>query len=213
MASLNLQKIKSLIIRAALYYGQQLDDWVLQAYASDLEDIEAKDVERAFNQLRLEPKRWRVPLPAEIKHHLSPTLDIDTQAQKIVSLIFANLQPIGRKNVDKARGVVGELGWEVVRRMGGWAFLCNSDVRDRNTQYAQAREQARACLTERVVAARAHDPGKALPEIKQHRRGVPLSTGDILRTMGGPHGQGNVGGSSILAPEHQGHSPRARRQP
>jgi len=205
MQDVNTQAIKAHYAKLSRYYGYQIDEYMIRAYAADLEDFDQRDVERALNHMRMDPARRRLPLPGEVRHFLRPKLSRDAEAQEIVSRIFANLGPVGRNNTEKAQAVLGPVAWEVVKRMGGWALLCNSDERDRNIQYAQAREQAKACLEASEIEHRALDHGRPLPEIEpSSKRADPLPIGDVLRSLGkGPDGKSHLGRPPIPALQHK----------
>lgn len=178
MRDANTQEIKIHLTKLARYYGYAIDPYQITAYASDLSDLDQRAVERALNHMREDHTRKRLPLPAEVRHFLSPKLSREAQAQDIVARIYANIQPIGQNRPKRAEEVLGPTAWEVVRRMGGWGFLCTSDERDRNTQYAQAREQAKALL-ERGEAERQAGQGRSLPELTTQRT-APTRVGDTV---------------------------------
>lgn len=186
MTQANLMAIKSLLIRTARYYGQQLDDFAVQAYAADLASLEAKDVERALNHLRMEPKRRWVPLPAEIAAFLRPPVSRDAQAMEIAGRIQKAIGAVGQYRSTMAKERLGPMAWAVVDRLGGWQFVCTLTAKERGTFYAQARDTAKACLELSHAQNPCLEAGVPLPELEAPKRpqSAPMAIGQLIRQGG-----------------------------
>jgi hypothetical protein len=129
----------------AAYYRVKLDDEVLKMYAEDLSDLELMEVQEAMRLYRKNPKNRHMPLPAQIREMLEPQLDDDALARDAASRIVAAVSKFGWCNSSDAKAYIGELGWRVVDRHGGWLYVCENLGRslDVGMFQAQARELAK----------------------------------------------------------------------
>lgn len=145
---MNLEQEKDLKHRLSLmskYYRSQLPDDVIVAYSNDLKDYPYKDVCLALNAYRKNPKNKFMPIPAMIIEIMDPTISDDGLAREAVARIQKAVRKFGHPNRIQAKEFIGEIGWSVVEKFGGWGFICeNLGHRiDLNSFQAQAREVAK----------------------------------------------------------------------
>lgn len=114
----------ALIIATSAYYGQKLEDLVVQMYADDLSDLPLEQVRAAIAQLRRDPKINRFPLPATIRDRIHPADTLEADAREAASRIIQCVSSCGPYQPLEARSRIGSLGWYVVERMGGWWNVC-----------------------------------------------------------------------------------------
>jgi hypothetical protein len=95
--------------------------------------------------IKLRRGRDSFPSPADIEKTISPQLDPDEEAREAASRIIGAINRYGQYNTEKAKGYIGDLGWAVVSRLGGWMVVCSMD-RDESTTtlQAQLRDLAKA---------------------------------------------------------------------
>ncbi len=161
------QRIKILWSALGTYYQRPIDDVTLGMYAEDVADVPVALVEQAMKQYRRDPKNRVVPLPAQIRALAQPesqpvsnkALSVDAAAR-----IISAIKKYGWNNPEDARKYIGELGWEVVQRQGGWMAQCES-TDPTGVLQAQWTKLAEAIL-ESGIAAR--PPG--LPSGKEQRQ-------------------------------------------
>ena len=79
----------------------------------------------------------RFPAPSVILDQIRPQQTRDDEAKDAASRIFAAIRKFGWSNRGSARAFIGELGWEVVERQGGWGHVCET-MRDRDIPIYQA---------------------------------------------------------------------------
>jgi hypothetical protein len=123
--------LKKLIIGLAAYYAHPLDDFVVGMYAEDLMDLPIEDIVRAVREIRLDPKNTRFPMPAVIRAKAgAATSDVDV-ARDVSARIFKAIGRHGHNWSEKDKAwpseplaELGELGFEVVKRLGGWFRVC-----------------------------------------------------------------------------------------
>jgi hypothetical protein len=130
------------------YYRVKLDDAVLRMYSEDLSDLDFDAVQTAMNDYRKNPKNKFMPMPAQIRELLEPQVDPDSAAREIAARITAAIPKFGWCNGQDARAYIGEVGWLVVERQGGWAYICEHHGRnlDPGQFQAQVRELAKSTL-------------------------------------------------------------------
>lgn len=119
------QKIKEAIILTAAFYNYNLKPEVLLMHVEDLSEHKEQDVLIAYNKYRKDPKNKSMPLPAQIVDIISPTVTDESKARDLAAKISESIVRFGYSNAEAAKNYVGSLGWELVRRSGGWSYLCS----------------------------------------------------------------------------------------
>ncbi len=138
---------------AGYYGGKELTKPVIAMMIEDLEDLNFEDVMNAYKSYRRNPKHTAFPVPAKIRDIVRPTLTPETQANEAASRIRQAITKCGWPDPISAREYIGELGWQVVMRAGGWKYVCENHGVDLNplTFHAQARDLAKSMIeTERA---------------------------------------------------------------
>lgn len=189
-AAQNLISLKKTIIMVAAYYDRELKPEVVAMMAEDLADLPVLEVMKAYETYRRTAKQHRFPLPAEIRAIVSPEVDADSAAREIAARITAAIPKFGYTNRQAAKEYIGEIGWQVVERQGGWPYLCEHHGReiDPTAFQAQARDLAKAQILypQAAMAQAIGLPGS------YDNRGELTSAGDILKMLGPgmPEGEG-----------------------
>lgn len=144
--------LKETIILTASYYGRTLSPQVLAMYVEDLEDLPPADVIATYKAWRRNPKNTQFPLPAQIRGIIQPEVDPDSAAREIASRIVGAISKCGWSQPKAAQEYMGDIGWEIVRRNGGWEHVCQHHgvSIDPGTFHAQSRDIAKSMLI--------HDP-------------------------------------------------------
>ena len=150
--------VKEVILLTASYYDRVLSPMVLTMYAEDLADLPADAVVDAYKAYRRDPRNTRFPLPGQIRALVEPAVDPESAAREIASRINHAIVKFGWANASAAEAYVGEVGWNIVNRSGGWSHLCQNHgvTLDPGVFQAQVRELAKSDLT--------HDP-KRMAEV------------------------------------------------
>lgn len=114
--------------------------------------------------------------PATLRPYLHPELSPEAKANEVASRIRSAIGKFGWCNPREARDYIGELGWMIVQRSGGWQHLCENHGLDINplTFHAQARDQAKALqesaqlgVFDRPIQIEHRDPDQALNDVKR----------------------------------------------
>lgn len=145
MNAQQLQDLKRLIVFVAKYYGKTLEPEVVTMMAGDLQDLPFEEIKQAYEKYRRSDKLMRFPMPATIREMLDPEPSHEDIAREIASRITESITYFGWCNGEGARKYIGEIGWDLVRRRGGWMHLCQNHgvTIDPGMFEAQTRELAK----------------------------------------------------------------------
>lgn len=139
----NRAAISQIITGLAEYYDKQLSVTQLAMYVEDLLDVEPSKLLAAVREYRRDGRNVFFPLPAKLKALAYPESDPEAEAVEAVSRIVQAVANIGPYRTEDARSFVGELGWLVVTRDGGWQNVCqNLTEENMGTLKAQWRQLA-----------------------------------------------------------------------
>lgn len=178
-----IRELKIIISQLSHYYQRPLSDIVVNMYAEDLQDLAFEEVKSAYENYRRDPKNKFMPLPAQIREVLAPTVSPDAQAREAAARIPEAIRRFGWNQPDESRQFIGELGWRVVERFGGWIYICENLGVELNplTFQAQTRDLARAQL-EYSAAGRLDERPALLQEPAANvAKLVDLTTNRLLR--------------------------------
>ncbi len=120
------QEIKELIIYSSEYYGQKISDHIMLMHYKLLCGYSYQELKKAYETFLLDPKNKFAPRPSDIVNLLSPQTTQEIEAREAVSRIIESLGKFGYMRGDEARPYIGELGWKIVTRYGGWGYLCEN---------------------------------------------------------------------------------------
>ena len=140
-----LNKIYAATCRA---FDKILDADVLRMQIEDLADLDYQKILNALNLYRRDEKSVSWPRANKIRTLVNPTQSTETLANEAASRIRLAISLHGHSNPSAARAMIGELGWRIVERSGGWQYVCENHGLSLNplTFHAQAREIAKALL-------------------------------------------------------------------
>jgi len=137
----DMEKIVGAIEALAAIYGKSLSPAAIAMYASDLLEVGADKALPALEVCRRKMRSFPTiaDVLAEIPGAVVDELDV---ARDIGNRIWDAIGRFGWTNQARAQEFLGEMGWSVVERMGGWQNLCTMDSEERGTFVAQARDFA-----------------------------------------------------------------------
>lgn len=141
-----LQTIKLLLNGMAEYFRTTLTPTQLAMYAEDLEDIDLNLLGEGLKRIRRNPKHAFFPLPAAIREEIFGSHR--DEALECSNRLVEAISKYGWCNPARARNFIGELGWRIVEREGGWENICRSvqSYDELGMRKAQWRELAAATL-------------------------------------------------------------------
>jgi hypothetical protein len=165
------QELKKAFALLAAYYQTQIRDEVIVMYVEDLGELTFDQAAKALNDWRRNPKNTRMPLPAQIMSLIHPPDDDDSLAREAAARIISAVSKHGYNRPEEARAYIGELGWSVVEKQGGWYTLATSMMeREKPTLQAQYRDLAKSQL---ILSRQGRlDKPPELPKIENKKGGL-----------------------------------------
>lgn len=132
--------IKMFAVRAELA-GKVFSTAALVQMVEDICDLNYTQIEKTVMAWGRTERGF--PFPADIRNKLMPVMNHEDDGQEIANLIMKSISQDGYTNSERAKNKIGELGWEVVQRMGGWQHLCEVITNDNESTFrAQIRDFA-----------------------------------------------------------------------
>jgi hypothetical protein len=166
----------------AQYYNRQLDPEVLSMMCDDLEDLGYEASIQAYAQYRKNSANRFFPMPAQIRDMISPQPSDENDARDAAARIVQAISKFGWANQTGAKSFIGDLGWTVVERHGGWLTVCEMPADQIGIFQAQGRELAKA-IAVRASAGLLDEPPR-LPEAKARSDIFSLPNKSINEAIG-----------------------------
>jgi len=112
-----------------------LDKTIVAIYEKALAPFDLSKVSRSIEHIIVN-RKTRDPFPSvkEIIEIMSPQLNDDNEAVEAGSRIVQAVSRFGYSNPGDAHNFIGDLGWRIVERFGGWGSICQSMTPD-NTSF------------------------------------------------------------------------------
>jgi hypothetical protein len=148
-------------------FDKVIDYNMARMVINDLQDLDADACINALEVFRKDEKNRFWPKPNDIRGLVKPKTNSAMQSIEVASRIRLAIEKYGWTNPAPAREYIGELGWMVVNRFGGWSYLCENLGVELSplTFHAQARELTNAIIESARLGN--FDTPIALPEIRQ----------------------------------------------
>lgn len=142
-------QLANVIGEVAALYGKSLNRQEVTAYINALLKYCPDTLQnylRAFHDYTTNIHNKYFPYPAMLMPLLRKTQSSDGVANEVASRIRSAISKFGWPSPAEARAYIGELGWEVVKRSGGWQNLCENlgVTLQPLTYHAQARDLAKS---------------------------------------------------------------------
>jgi hypothetical protein len=116
------QRITQAVVVTAKNAGKPLDEFGTEIYVDCLMPL---PLDRVLQCLRDGFKRGKLPTIHEIENFALARPNETDSVQEAVARICSSISRFGTPNSDRAREFIGELGWAIVERFGGWRVVCD----------------------------------------------------------------------------------------
>lgn len=159
----------------ALLYGKDLTKDQVTGFINALLNFMPDTFEnylRAFDAYASDVKNKFFPAPVALRAYLQPEASPDAVANEVASKIRQAISKFGWPNPEDARAFIGELGWKVVERSGGWVYLCENHGVELSplTYFAQSRDLTKSILENSKLGT--FDSPIALPMNRRDDRSI-----------------------------------------
>lgn len=175
------QKFFTRITALASMCGFTLSPEVIALYDRNLSKLGYENLSHALDVV-ITNRKSRDPFPSirEIREIISPDADPEVEAIEAAGRIVQAVSRIGPYQCDKAREFIGELGWRVVEREGGWVNVCNV-LTDENLGMlkAQWRQMAKS---QYMRAKSGFESAPQLPQV-ENAKVLPFDVTKLLQDM------------------------------
>lgn len=121
-------RIKNHLKALSEVYGKNLSDTTAIIFLNLLSKFSEDEVINALNLCMSELKYF--PTISDIVNRISPPVNEDSEAREAAARICEAIAKYGWTQPEKARLHVGEIGWYVVEREGGWQRICENTFSD-----------------------------------------------------------------------------------
>lgn len=141
-----LAEIMKLIAALGEYYDKALTPGQVAMYAQDLMVLEPEQLKQAILTYRNDPRNDRFPLPVKLKAMVGAAVNPEDEAIQISGRILGAIASVGPYQGQRARELIGEIGWQVVQMEGGWQTICEIETDDIPIRKAQWRNLAKSLI-------------------------------------------------------------------
>jgi hypothetical protein len=125
------KQIVEILEHLAIYYRETLSPIQLAMYAEDLSSLTPDQLVKAVKLYRQNPENRFFPIPAALIAIINPVNSELDDGRDVASKVIGAISKFGSHRALDAKNYIGEIGWECVKRMGGWQNLC-SELSDDN---------------------------------------------------------------------------------
>ena len=106
------------------YSPKEVNRDLANAWINVLKDYSDIEIKSAFGKAVTSLSQF--PVPADIKRLCQGTFQTDEQiGEEIAGRIDGAIRSFGEYSPERAKLVIGELGWRVVLQYGGWVNICS----------------------------------------------------------------------------------------
>lgn len=129
----------AVLTTAASFVKQDLNPYIIELYVKAVKPL---GFERAAKIIEEFLEKGKFATIAQIKEGLGfKELSYEENARDACARIRESVSRFGHWNEDSAKNYIGDLGWEMVMRSGGWDVICSAENYDAlDFQLVQMRE-------------------------------------------------------------------------
>jgi len=150
----------------------------------------------------IKTRRSRDPFPsiADIAKILRPREEDRDLAIEAAGRVIQAIGKFGTYQADEARQWIGEIGWYVVERAGGWSTLCARPESEREICRAQYRDLALSAINRHKAGTLNLPPAFSHVAVQSGKNVAALTAGIGKSVNGGKHGIENHQGVAAGVP-------------
>lgn len=184
-----MNKIAKMILDMARFYGEALDDRQVELYVEVLSNFDEQTVLMCGAKYMVNYKNEKFPKPIHkiMEGHIQQVPDSVDLARDTALRIRQAITKFGWNKAGKAKEFIGEAGWNIVERFGGWMYLCeNLGVKIQEaTFYAQCRDAIQSQINLERAGINTNLPSIEQSKGKAQIMGVVKKLTDKISLTGG----------------------------
>lgn len=167
-----MNPIAQMLLAMARFYGYELEERQLEMYVEVLAKFPEATVLQSGKEYIQNPKNEKFPIPPHkiLAKYLPQEADSKDVGREVALRIRHAVSKFGWPSPADARAHIGDLGWGVVERLGGWQHICeNLGVTIQETTFmAQCRD---AVESTHRLGEQGFDPARPSIEQSTQRKG------------------------------------------
>jgi len=181
----NEQKIQisEILMARAEISGRTISKPAIRMMIEDLADL---PFERVYATLQAWGRTSaEFPHPAKVREKLAPAETEIDDGRDIASKVIGAVARFGSYQGERAREYIGEVGWECVKRMGGWVGICSELSEDnKGVLFAQVRDLSMTLKKKSAngTIAKAQDWPDMLPDGSRNAQSIE-TRGDVAKLI------------------------------
>lgn len=162
---------KALVVTAEIY-GRVLSAGAVSLMADALMDLDGRSVLAAIRQYVASTNSKTFPLPGQIRDLVKPTVRTEDQVNIAIGRIRQALAKFGSYDPEGAKAFVGELGWAIVVRDGGWVNMCKLETSEMPIVTSQWRKIGESVMRAGLAGTLEEPPMIAAPRKESDNKGM-----------------------------------------
>lgn len=110
----------------AQMFSKELNQVALKMMLDSVNDLDAEKTCLALEKWVSTTKLGRHPFPSELRDMVNPILDPEAKGKLAASRVIEAVSKFGYTHPEAAKEFIGDLGWQAVKRFGGWQYICEN---------------------------------------------------------------------------------------
>lgn len=132
------EALGEIIFALGEYYDKKLTATQIEMYVEDLMVLSPEQLTFAVRKYRTIPENHFFPLPAKLIALVTPKENTELDlGREVAGRIIQAVSKFGQYLHEEAKEFIGQVGWKVVERQGGWSNVC-SELNNDNKGMLQA---------------------------------------------------------------------------
>lgn len=165
------KRIAGRLASLGLIYDKPPKPAMLSMVLDALDDLPAFQVDAFLADWIKTSKLGRLPYPAEIRAGVKPQDDDESSARLAAMRMIGAIRKYGWTDPEGAKAYVGEVGWALVRTLGGWSRFCEAmhdrDIPNLTAQYREACRSLMSAARNGTLDVPPALPTRSRPELQQ----------------------------------------------
>ncbi len=123
-----MNPIAKMLLDMARFYGHELDKRQLEMYVQVLTQFDEDKVLHEARAYMFDVKNNKFPIPPHkiMAKHMPQAPTDENLSVEVAARVRQAISKFGWNNPEEAEKFIGDIGWGIVLRYGGWLHLCQN---------------------------------------------------------------------------------------